>query len=127
MLSTWAMVMRSRPGCLARSAILGELIVKPGFRRRHLAVGQGDAIEHADQALGHRAQIVQHRRAELDLAERRAPVFGLAFAVILEQQAAAARHQQRVAGRTRGRRAAFRPGARRSRHRRRRPALLKTS
>ena len=30
------------------------------------------------------------------VAERRAPVFGLAFAVILEQQAAAARHQQRV-------------------------------
>jgi len=49
-----------------------------------------------NQALAYRAQVVQHRWAELDLAKRHAPVFGLAFSVVLEQQAAAARHQQRV-------------------------------
>ena len=81
---------------LGEVGIFRELVVEPGFRRRHLAVGQRDAIEHADQALGHGAQIVQHRRAELDLAERHTPVLGLAFSIILEQQPAFARHQQRV-------------------------------
>ena len=82
---------------LARQVgVFGELVVEPGLRRRHLAVGQRDAIEHADHALGHRAQIVQHRRAERDRAERGAHPFILAHAVILEQDAAAARHQQRM-------------------------------
>ena len=86
-------------GGARKIGIVRKLLVEIRFGRRHMAGRERNAIGETDHALGHRAQVVQHRWAELDLAKRHAPVFGLAFSVVLEQQAAAARHQQRVQAR----------------------------
>jgi hypothetical protein len=42
-------------GLLRKIGILRETGVELGFGRRHLAVGECDAIEHTDDALGGRA------------------------------------------------------------------------
>ena len=44
--------------------VLRELIVQLRLGRRHLAVGKRNTIEHSDDALGHRTQVMQHGRPE---------------------------------------------------------------
>ena len=53
--------------------IFGEVIVQPLVRPRHLARGQRDPVEEADDALGHRAEVVQRPRPEGDAPEVLAP------------------------------------------------------
>jgi hypothetical protein len=75
---------------------LRKLVVELGLRLRHLAVCQGDAIEHAHDALGHRTQVVQYGRPKRDRAQGLAPTLVVACTIVLEYQIAAPRHQERM-------------------------------
>ena len=54
------------------------------FRRRHLALGERQAIEQAEDALGRRTQVMQRVGTERDATDRVASDFVLARLVALE-------------------------------------------
>ena len=76
--------------------ILRELRQKRRLRRRHQPPVQGDAVEKADDALRHRAQIVQRLRLERDMAERLPPVLVGPVVIALQDRLAGLQRQNRV-------------------------------
>ena len=82
---------------LSKIGIFGKLLVEFRLWRRHLVVGERNAIEETDHALGHRPQIVLHLGPEGDDdARSRASALILTFPVVLEQQLAVLADQQRM-------------------------------
>src|SRR5262249_26868244 len=83
-------------GLAGQIEILRKLLIQLRFRRRHPAGRERDAIDEANHALRHRAQIVQHVRPEHDVTERLAPGNVLALPVMLEHELAVLAHQQHM-------------------------------
>src|SRR5262249_176312 len=75
-------------GLASNVGVLRKLIVELRLGRRHLAAAKRNTIEHSDNALGHRTQVVQHGRPEAYGPER--------LAVVLEQLTTAGRHEERM-------------------------------
>ena len=76
--------------------ILRELRQKRRLWRRHQPPVQGDAVQNADDALRHRAQIVQRLGLEGDMAERLPPVLVGPFVIALQHRLAGLQRQHRV-------------------------------
>ena len=85
------------PALIGRQiAVGGKGLDQGSVQRGHLAFGQGQAVQQADDALADRAHIVQGVGVEGHLAQRLAPAFVLALEIALQRQPAVAHHDDGV-------------------------------